>query len=186
MSVELSHVSSTACIVVLKVSPTDIVLYWSRTFTFHFLFIYFNDSPSKMMKNTFYLILKDLFVIKIFSLSRYLIFVLTLWSCRENRLKDKGNFKIYDVTTLTSNYDTHTYCPICSKNSGSSSILFLNYRHRTHFAMSAGVSFYFIWILYGYRWRSLSGFSAMKHMNWKTHPLHSDWQEFLHSASFQI
>ena len=35
--------------------------------------------------------------------------------------------------------------------------------------MSAGVSFYFIWIHCGYRWRSLSGFSAMKHMNWKTH-----------------
>ena len=28
-------------------------------------FIYFNDIPSKMMKNTFYLILKALFVLKI-------------------------------------------------------------------------------------------------------------------------
>ena len=29
-------------------------------------FIYFNDSPSKMMKNPFYFILKALFVLKIF------------------------------------------------------------------------------------------------------------------------
>ena len=29
-------------------------------------FIYFNDSPSKMMKNAFYFILKALFVLKIF------------------------------------------------------------------------------------------------------------------------
>ena len=40
-------------------------------------------------------------------LSRYLIFVLILWSCRENGLKDKDNFKIYDVITLTNNYNTH-------------------------------------------------------------------------------
>ena len=43
-----------------------------------------------------------------------------------------------------------------SKNSGSSSILYFDHRHiTTHFAMSAGVSFYFIGILYGCRWRSL-------------------------------
>ena len=32
-------------------------------------FICFNDSPSKMMKNAFYFILKALFVLKIFKLS---------------------------------------------------------------------------------------------------------------------
>ena len=43
-----------------------------------------------------------------------------------------------------------------SKYSGSSSILFLDHRHITaHFSMSTGVSFYFIGMLYGYRWRSL-------------------------------
>ena len=31
-----------------------------------FFFIYFNDSPSKIMKNAFYFILKALFVLKIF------------------------------------------------------------------------------------------------------------------------
>ena len=31
-----------------------------------FFLIYFNDCPSKMMKNAFYLILKALFVLKIF------------------------------------------------------------------------------------------------------------------------
>ena len=31
-----------------------------------FFFICFNDSPSKMMKNAFYFILKALFVLKIF------------------------------------------------------------------------------------------------------------------------
>ena len=47
----------------------------------------------KMMKNASYLILKTLLF------SRYLIFVLTFWSCRKNRLIRKTNFKIYDVTT---------------------------------------------------------------------------------------
>ena len=31
-----------------------------------FLFIYFNESPLKMMKNAFYFILRALFVLKIF------------------------------------------------------------------------------------------------------------------------
>ena len=38
-----------------------------------------------------------------------------------------------------------------SRKSGSTSILFLNYR----FSMSAGVSLCLIWILHGYSWRSL-------------------------------
>ena len=47
------------------------------------------------MKNAFYLILKALFVLKIFKfLSRL------FWSCRKNGLinKAKTNFKIYDAT----------------------------------------------------------------------------------------
>ena len=41
-------------------------------------FICFNNSPSKMMKNAFYFILKVLFVLK--------IFVLTFWACKANGL----------------------------------------------------------------------------------------------------
>ena len=32
---------------------------------------------------------------------------MTLWSCKENDLKDKVNFKIYDVITLTNTNNTH-------------------------------------------------------------------------------
>ena len=47
-------------------------------------YVCFNDSPSKMMDNVFYFILKDFFVLKIF------------------------NFQIYDITSsLTKNYNTH-------------------------------------------------------------------------------
>ena len=45
------------------------------------IFICFNDSPSKMMKNAFYFILKVLFVLKMFK-----IFVLTFWGCSKNGL----------------------------------------------------------------------------------------------------
>ena len=40
----------------------------SRNLTFQnkIFFIYFNDNPSKMMKNAFYFISKALFVLKIF------------------------------------------------------------------------------------------------------------------------
>ena len=40
----------------------------SQTLTFQkkFFFICFDNSPSKMMKNAFYFILKDLFILKIF------------------------------------------------------------------------------------------------------------------------
>ena len=42
-----------------------------------------------------------------------------------------------------------------SRKSGSSSVLFPNHRHITKsFPISAGVSLYVIWILYGYSWRS--------------------------------
>ena len=39
------------------------------------------NSPSKMMKNTFYFILKALFILKIFK-----FFVLTFWAFRKNGL----------------------------------------------------------------------------------------------------
>ena len=99
---------------------------------------------------------------------------MTFWPCRGNGLKDKIKFEIYDFITLTNNYNTNIVryaqgiqVPLqsCSWING-----FLDQRYITiHFTMSAGVNFYFIWILYWYRWRYLSGFSAMKHMNWKTH-----------------
>ena len=41
--------------------------------------ICFNDSPSKMIKNAFY------FLLKLFLFSRYLIFFLTFWACRKKR-----------------------------------------------------------------------------------------------------
>ena len=68
-------------------------------------FICFNDSPSKMMKNASYFILKALS-----SISRFLTFCLYFLGMQKKRLdqKDKVNFKIYDVTTwLTKNYNTH-------------------------------------------------------------------------------
>ena len=52
-----------------------------------------------MMKNTFYFILKALFVLKIFK------FLYSLFGHVEKRLdlKDKVNFKIYDVTGRLTN-----------------------------------------------------------------------------------
>ena len=43
------------------------------------IFIYFNDSPLKIIKKAFYFILKALFV-----------FILTFWACRQNRLERSG------------------------------------------------------------------------------------------------
>ena len=67
-----------------------------------FAFIYFNESPLKMMKTVFYFMLKALFVLEI----------LTFWffGFIEKRLDKKAmvNFKIYDVTDWTiNNYCTH-------------------------------------------------------------------------------
>ena len=67
--------------------------------------IYFIESPSKMMKNA-YFILKTLFVLKIFICDAFLVML-------KKRLdqKDKFNFKTHDVTTwLTNNYNV--CCPI--------------------------------------------------------------------------
>ena len=61
--------------------------------------ICFNDSPSKMIENAFYFILKVLFVFKIFKVLHV-----------EKRLdkKDEVNFEIYEVTAwLRKNYNTH-------------------------------------------------------------------------------
>ena len=64
--------------------------------------ICFNDSPSKMMENAFYFILKA---------PRYLNFCLDFLGWRKNgliRKKDKINFEVYDVKVwLTINYKIH-------------------------------------------------------------------------------
>ena len=62
------------------------------------------ESPSKLMKNTFYFTLKALCVLKIFK------FLSWLFDHVEIRLDQKGkvNFKIYGVTAwLTDNDNTH-------------------------------------------------------------------------------
>ena len=83
----------------IKVSTTLVGLSPSKK---KFLFVCFNDSPSKMMKNDFY------FILKVFSFSRYLNFYLDFWACKKNRLIRKVNYEIYDVTVwLTKNYNTH-------------------------------------------------------------------------------
>ena len=53
------------------------------------------------MISVFYIILKDIFLIKIFKFSFW------LFGHVENGLKDKVNFKIYDVIILINNYNTH-------------------------------------------------------------------------------
>ena len=77
-----------------------IVLKVGLSFSKKTILICFNDSPSKMMKNAFYFMLKALFVLKIFKF---------LWHV-EKRLdqKDKVHFETYDVTAwLTENHNTH-------------------------------------------------------------------------------
>ena len=60
--------------------------------------ICFIETPVKLMENTIYFILKALFVLKIF----------TFLSMKKGLIRNKVNFKIYDVTTwITSNYNTH-------------------------------------------------------------------------------
>ena len=72
----------------------------SKKFVLFFLY----ESPLKMMKNVFYFILKALFVLKIFT---FFVLILVMWKKRFD-LKDKVNFKIYDVTTwFTNNYNKH-------------------------------------------------------------------------------
>ena len=67
-------------------------------------FICLNHSPSKMMKNAFYFILKALFVLKIFKFLSWLFGHLekTPW------LESKVIFEMYDATAwLTKNCNTH-------------------------------------------------------------------------------
>ena len=63
------------------------------------------ESSLKIMKNTFYFILKALFVLKVFK------FVFRLFGHVEKRLDKKArvNLKIYYVTTWKTN--NYTYCP---------------------------------------------------------------------------
>ena len=65
-----------------------------------FLFICFNDSPSKLKKNAFYFILKALYILKIFKFLSWLFGHVekTAW------LESKVNFENYDFTAwLTKN-----------------------------------------------------------------------------------
>ena len=62
------------------------------------------ESSLKLTKNAFNFTLKGLFVLKIFK------FLSSFFDHVEKRpdQKDKGNFKMYDVTTwLTNNFNTH-------------------------------------------------------------------------------
>ena len=77
-----------------------------------FVFIYFNASPLKIMKDAFYFIWKAFFVLGIFT------FLSWLYGYVEKGLDKKAmvNFKTYDATDCTiNNYNTHwqcTYWPI--------------------------------------------------------------------------
>ena len=81
-----------------RVSP------YSRTLTFqkNFFIIYCEESPSKMMKNTFYFILTALSVLKMLKFLSWLFGHLwkTAW------LERWVNFEIYDVTAYNANVTT--------------------------------------------------------------------------------
>ena len=85
----------------------QMICYWNSYILFHFpiFFTCFNDSPSNMGKMFCYFILKALFFI-----SRYLSFCRDFLVRQEKRpnQKQKGNFKMYDMTTwLTNSCNTH-------------------------------------------------------------------------------
>ena len=69
------------------------------------VFISFNESPLKMMKNIFPFMLKTLFVLKIFK------FLYWLFGYVEKRFDKKANanFKIYDVTVIPTKIIIHIY-----------------------------------------------------------------------------
>ena len=70
----------------------------SLNFQKHFL-ICFNENPLKMRKNTFYFMLKAIFICPTF---------FDLVGKRFDKKKAMGNFKTYDITDwTTNNYDTH-------------------------------------------------------------------------------
>ena len=58
------------------------------------------ESPLKMVKNTFYFTLKCLFILKIFTLLRCFFD----HALKRLDLKDKVNFKFYEVTVWLINY----------------------------------------------------------------------------------
>ena len=68
------------------------------------IFICFNESPLKVMKNALYFMFKALFILEIFT------FLSWLFRYIEKRVdkKPKINFKIYDITGwTTNNFDTY-------------------------------------------------------------------------------
>ena len=75
-----------------------------------FVFLYFNKSPLKIMKNAFYFMLKALFVLEIFS------FLSWLFGYVKERFDKKTvvNFKIYDVTDWTTD-NCNTYVTLYLK-----------------------------------------------------------------------
>ena len=71
-----------------------------------FCYISSNESPLKMIKNTFYFILKYLFVLKVIEFFSWLFGYIRKWLDQ----KDKVSFNIYNITTwLTSNYKTMNF-----------------------------------------------------------------------------
>ena len=76
----------------VKLSIPNVV---GRSHSKIFAFIYFNESPLKIMKNIFYFMLKALFVHKILIMT----FVLTFWIDKKGMV----NLKVYDVTDWTIN-----------------------------------------------------------------------------------
>ena len=90
-----------ANVMFLFIESTNLCNFFINFFKGQFLTI---ESPLKMMKNSFYFILKTPFVLEIFTfLSRFYGYV-------EKELDKKTmiNSKIYDVTNwTTSNYNTH-------------------------------------------------------------------------------
>ena len=68
------------------------------------MYIYFNERRLKMIKNTFYFMLKALFVLEIFTFLSLLIGYVEKWLDR----KAMVNFKSYDIADWTTwNYNTH-------------------------------------------------------------------------------
>ena len=68
------------------------------------VFIYFNESPLKMTKNPFYILLKALYVLYIFTFLPWLFGYVEKCFAKKARV----NFEIYDVTDGTINkYNTH-------------------------------------------------------------------------------
>ena len=81
-----------------------ISLKWDSDLPKKNLYIYFNERRLKMIKNTFYFMLKAIFVLEIFTFLSLLIGYVEKWLDR----KAMVNFKSYDITDWTTwNYNTH-------------------------------------------------------------------------------